>query len=366
MIRTLGRALGGLAFVLGLLIVAGLGWRAWLQHQTAEAVAVRSPTGIDEARFVRIGGIDQWITIRGEDRRDPVVLVLHGGPGSPFSYLLRQFQPMEQHYVVVQWDQRGGGKTLGRAGGQPDPNIHMTAMVSDGIELSEYLRRYLHRDKIVVVGQSWGSILGVKMVQARPDLYAAFVGTGQAACSRAVWQRWSYSRLQAEVKAAGDVKGLAELTNDAGPPPWADGSSQMMHMAHAAGPYLPPHLSYDDNARAVLTAPHWRLADVLALQRGIGGVMQSALGREVRDLDFSRFGGVFAVPVVVIQGENDETTPTEYARDWFARVQAPAKTFVVIPGQGHSVLLTGNAAFTRALDANLRPLLGTAPSAAHR
>ena len=358
MIRYLVRGLGALVLIAGLLVAGAFGWRALFQHRNAEAFAIRSPNGIDEARFVRINGIDQWITVRGQDRRNPVLLVLHGGPGSPESYLTRYFRPMERDWVVAQWDQRGGGKTLGRAGGEPDPNTDMAVMVSDGIAVSEYLHRRLPANKLVIVGHSWGSILGSKMALARPDLYAAYVGTGQATSSAAQRQAWLYAYLLDRAAAAHDAKGLAELRGQAGPPPWPDNSPAMMHMVHAAGPYLPPDLSYGDNAKAVLTDPNWSLGDVLALQRGMSGMLQTRLWkREVRDVDITGAGEAFAMPVVVIQGGSDLTTPTPFARAWLDRVAAPAKAFVVVPGQGHELLSRDNAAFTRALDANLRPLL---------
>jgi len=359
MIRYLVRGLGALVLISALLTAGVIGWRVLLQHRNAQAFATRSANGIDEARFVRINGADQWITIRGQDRRSPVLLVLHGGPGSPESYLTRYIRPMERDWVVVQWDQRGGGKTLGRAGGNPDPNTDMAIMVSDGIAVSEYLHQRFPKNKLVIVGHSWGSILGARMALARPDLYAAYVGTGLVAASATDRQRRLYTYLLDHAQAAGDAKGVAELRNGAGPPPWPDNSPAMMHMVHAAGPYLPPALSYNDNAKAVLTDPNWSLADVFALQRGMTAMLQTRLWkREVRDVDITGAGERFAMPVVVIQGGSDLTTPTPFARAWLDRVQAPAKVFVVVPGQGHELLSTDNAAFTRALDLNLRPLLG--------
>jgi pimeloyl-ACP methyl ester carboxylesterase len=121
--RIIGISLSVVVLVIGVAFVGAFGAHAVARQQTADEIAIRAPNGIDEERFVRIAGIDQWITIRGQDRSNPVLLVLHGGPGSPESYLVRQFLPLERHFVVVQWDQRGSGKTLGRAGGPVDPNL---------------------------------------------------------------------------------------------------------------------------------------------------------------------------------------------------------------------------------------------------
>jgi len=357
MIRLLGRGLALVVLVLGLAVVGVLALHAWFQHQTAQAVAIHSPNGIDEEQFVQINGIAQWITIRGQDRRNPVLLILHGGPGVPFSYLLLQFQPMERNYVVVQWDQRGGGKTLARNGGMVDPTIDMAKMVSDGVAVSEYLRQHLHRDKIILVGHSFGSELGAQMAHARPDLFAAFVGTGVVALTQVDWERWTYVDLMTRMKAAGDAKGLAELRDGAGPPPWADDSPQLDHVAHAAEPYATPGLGHWGHRRAVLTAPHWSLSDLLAEPHGENGMLHSALWKPgVRDNYLLEFD-TFAVPVIVIQGSDDMRTPTILVRQWFDRVHAPAKSFTVIPGQGHEVLPDDIVDFTRALDATLPPVL---------
>ena len=361
MIRFIGRGLALVALMLGLAVAGVLGLHAWFQHQTAQAVAIHSLHGIDEERFVQINGIEQWITIRGQDRRNPVLLILHGGPGTPFSYLLRQFQPMERNYVVVQWDQRGGGKTLARNGGVVDPSIDMARMVSDGIAVSQYLRQHLHRDKIVLVGHSFGSELGARMAYARPDLFAAFVGTGVVAITQLDWERWTYADLTARMKAASDNKGLAELHDGAGPPPWPDDSPRLDHVAHAAEPYATPGLGHEGHRRAALTAPHWSLVDLLAEPRGEKGMLHSALWKpDVRD-NYLLALDTFAVPVVVIQGSDDMRTPTVFVQRWLDRVKAPAKSIVVIPGQGHEVLPDDIVDFTRALDTTLPSILNAAP-----
>ena len=151
-----------------------------LRNRNARDYAITAPNGIDQGRYVEIGGIEQWITIRGEDRRNPVLLFLHGGPGdatNPWGYA--GFRSWLKVFTVVQWDQRGAGRTMGRNGAPLAAAITIPRMTQDGIELAELLRKTLQKDKIIIVGHSWGSILGVFMAKARPDLFYAFVGTGQ-------------------------------------------------------------------------------------------------------------------------------------------------------------------------------------------
>jgi len=110
---------------------------------------------IAEARYQRVGGVDQWITIRGANAGSPVLLFLHGGPGDIQSPLPKVYQPLEQNFVLVQWDQRGAGRTLARAGMQQQASLEQ--LTRDGIELAEYLRGYLQTTSLTLVGHSWGS-----------------------------------------------------------------------------------------------------------------------------------------------------------------------------------------------------------------
>src|SRR5579864_1714040 len=154
----------------------------FLRSRNARDYAITTPSGIDEANYVKIGGLEQWITIRGEDRKNPVLLLLHGGPGdatNPWGYA--GFRTWLKYFTVVQWDQRGAGRTFGRNGAAAASTITIERMAQDGIELAELLSKRLQKDKIVLVGHSWGSILGVFMAKARPQLFYAFVGTGQVA-----------------------------------------------------------------------------------------------------------------------------------------------------------------------------------------
>ncbi len=114
-----------------------------------------------EARFVPLGGIQQWITIRGGDRSNPVLLFLHGGPGDAQSALTSVYSPLEKNFVLIQWDQRGAGRTLGHSNPEHQ-ETSLPRLVEDGIELTKYIRRYLHTNKILLVGHSWGSFLGAQ------------------------------------------------------------------------------------------------------------------------------------------------------------------------------------------------------------
>src|SRR5262245_44103854 len=141
---------GLLALIVLLLVVlaCGLAYRAWRQSQAAGAMTISAPGGIDEAMFLTIGNRQQWISIRGQDRTKPVVLMVHGGPGASHGGMAPLFVPWERDYVVAQWDQPGAGKTFGAAGRIFDGSLTIQSMAADGIQVAEYLRNHLKQDRI--------------------------------------------------------------------------------------------------------------------------------------------------------------------------------------------------------------------------
>ena len=145
-----------------LLFSSALLWRLHRQHAVSQRHAILSPRGIDSLERVRIGGIDQWIEVRGQDVNSPILLFIHGGPGVAFIPLSGSFQSAwEAHFTVVQWDQRGAGKTYASNDlGIQRNSMNLPQMQQDALELTNYLRARFKREKIFVIGHSWGSVLG--------------------------------------------------------------------------------------------------------------------------------------------------------------------------------------------------------------
>ena len=327
---------------------------AFLRARNARDYAIASPPGIDEGRYVEIGGLQQWITIRGQDRRNPVLLFLHGGPGdatNPWGYAA--FGSWLRHFTVVQWDQRGAARTLARNGTASAATVSVERMARDGIELAEWLRASQGKAKIVLVGHSFGSILGVFMARARPDLFHAFVGTGQVA-DPARNYAVAYRALLQKARSAGPPAAVREL-EEIGPPPYADGRGygvqrKWSNRFEGADLFLPSTLGL------ALMAPGSTVEDTNAW---LEGQMSSAerLVPETSALEAKALAGRFALPVFVIQGAEDFTTPTSLARSFVDQVQAPRKGFVPLAGGGHFAVFMKSDAFLRALLAQVRPLL---------
>src|SRR5437016_3824694 len=135
-------------------------------------------TPIDEQGFVSIGGIDQWIAIQGSDIRNPVILFLHGGPGEAQSPFLKDFEPWLKDFTVVNWDQRGADKTYEKNGASM-PRFNLDRLIEDTVAVSEYALQKLGKKKLILVGQSAGSMLGLLVAKRRPDLFYVFAGTAQ-------------------------------------------------------------------------------------------------------------------------------------------------------------------------------------------
>jgi pimeloyl-ACP methyl ester carboxylesterase len=140
------------------------------------AHAQGSARRIEEASLIRIGGIEQWVTIRGDDRRNPVLLFLHGGPGDVQSPFVSTYAPYEKDFVLVQWDQRGAGRTFVKNGAA---GVTLEKLIADGIDLAEQLHRRFAAAPLILFGHSWGTIIASGMAQQRPELFTAYVGTGQ-------------------------------------------------------------------------------------------------------------------------------------------------------------------------------------------
>jgi pimeloyl-ACP methyl ester carboxylesterase len=298
---------------------------SFVRARNAERYAILSPKGIDEGSSVKIGGIEQWITIRGQDRGNPVLLFLHGGPGdvtNPWSFAL--FTPWEKYFTVVQWDQRGSGRTLRKSGPAVAPTITVDRMMQDGIELSEYLRKRLGKEKIIIVGHSFGSILGTRMARARPDAFYACVGTGQVA-DGSKNPSVTYEALVKKAKATGDQRAIEELSR-VGPPPW--NSAEGYRVQHKwANAFEGADQFLDATIGLALVAPGNSVRDIN--DSGDGQLLSGErLWPQVKSIQPADLGLEFSIPFFVFQGEEDFTTSTALARQYLESIKAPRKEFV--------------------------------------
>lgn len=325
--------------------------REFVRARNARDYAISAPNGIDEARYLRIGEIEQWVTIRGENRDNPVLLLLHGGPGdatNPWGYA--GFRTWLKAYTVVQWDQRGAGRTLGRNGRDSAQTVTIDRLVQDCVELGDALRTSLKKDKIILLGHSWGSILGALAAKAKPEVFEAFVGTGQVG-DQARNYYVAFDALLAKARAVGETRAVREL-EEVGPPPYKEGRGYQVqrrwsNLFEGADMFIGSMLGLAMSAPGYTTRDmnDWGDGQILSSQRL---VPQSSA------LPASALTGRFAVPVFVIQGAEDFTTPTSLAKAFVDGVEGPRKAFRTIEG-GHFAVFMNMPRFLQELAALLRP-----------
>jgi pimeloyl-ACP methyl ester carboxylesterase len=346
--------------VLGLGLVSicgGSAYRVYRHRQIAKATMIDPATGIDEAMFIRVGGIEQWITIRGQYRENPVLLFLHGGPGvatSPY--------PRDVHFVwskdftFVQWDQRGSGKTYGRSGPLA-PDVTIDRVAQDGVELAEFLRQHLHKRKIIVLGLSWGTTLGIYMVKARPDLFYAYVGTGQMVNAREA-ETITYRQVLDKARARGDRDAIKELEH-IGPPPYASQAALGVQRkwGRAYEPGLQSNLSMISK---VLFESDVGFRDLRDYIRGINDSQDHFIGVAAdgpdTKVDLPALGTDFAIPMFVFEGAEDDVAPAGPAKAYVDSMVAPQKQFVAIANAGHTAMYSRADVFLRLLVERVRPL----------
>jgi pimeloyl-ACP methyl ester carboxylesterase len=325
---------------------------SFLRARNTKQYAITSPKGIDEASYITIGGIEQWVTIRGEDRNNPVLLFLHGGPGdvtNPWTFAI--FAPWQKYFTVVQWDQRGAGRTLRKTGPTVGPTMTVERMTQDGIELAEYLRKHLGKDKIIVVGHSFGTRLGLGMVRARPDLFYAYVGTGQVADEVNNYSA-TYDALLQKAKTSGSQQAIEELKR-VGPPPYPSGEGYGVQRKWAnrfegADQFLFATIGF------ALVAPGNSVQDIN--DSGDGQMLSGErLVPQLKSKGPAELGLEFSLPMFVIQGEEDFTTSTALARSYLESMKAPRKEFVPIQG-GHFAVFIHSDQFLQELVKRVRPL----------
>ena len=352
-IRFLSRGAFGLLLLIAVLIVAFLVYRARRQHASAAALAIRTPHGIDEGLFVRAGGIDQWVSVRGEDRGNPVVLVLHGGPATSYMSFTKYFQPWGKYFTVVQWDRRGVGKTFGRNGRAGSGEMTLERIVEDGAEISEFVRHHLHKDKIILLGHSMGSMIGISMAARRPDLFYAYVGTEQIV-DMARNEAVSYQTILERSRAAGNAGTVRKLERIGAPPyrramDWGT-KENAAEVADPAYGRIAGQIQ-----RMVLFSPSYSLKDILDLA---GGSMFciSKLYPQWMAFDAHKLGKSFQTPIFIIEGASDVMTPSELADEWVSTIDAPQKAFVPILGASHLAFVTAPDTYLNQLLGRVRPL----------
>lgn len=307
--------------------------RKFNQYKNMRKLRMQSPNGIAESRYIAIGGIEQWISIRGEDHRNPVLLFIHGGPASSYSIFSPLIRSWEKHFTIVQWDQRGAGRTFGRNGKEGSGAITFDRLVRDGIEVAEFLLNTLRQDKLILVGSSVGSIIGTQMAKRRPELFHAYVGTDQNVDIEG--HKLSYRMNLVGLREARCAKGI-KLFEQIGPDParWSeeDFDHKNRWMVKVVTPA--PNMIMDLVLPSMFASPNHKFKDILTYFKGMNHSL-AQLYNELISFDSRKLGTRYELPYFIFQGDTDLVTPTATAQEFFEDIDAPHKEFALIRNAGH-------------------------------
>lgn len=311
--------------------------------------------GIASLEQVRLGGVDQWVLMRGRSIHNPLLLYLSGGPGASEMAWVRHFNaPLEDHFLVVQWDQRGAAKSY--AALKDRDGLTLEQFVSDASDLLELLTSRFAQQKVFVVGHSWGSILGVLLAQRRPERIHAYIGTGQQV-NFLENDTLSHVRAYELALRFNDNQALAKLAR-IGPPPYTgpDMARCYMTLVSLASRHAGRRSIVPEMLSSVLKAPEYSLRDKVHMFLGLRDTF-SQVYPQVAGLDLEAQVPRLEVPVWFLLGREDYVTPSEIAARYFEKLEAPRKTLLWFEHSGHSPPFEEPDKFNAILDQQVRAML---------
>lgn len=295
---------------------------------------------------VEINGIKQYLLIRGENRHNPILLFLHGGPGDAQiggARCLPVELEMEKEFVVVNWDQRGAG--LSYTAQIPSESMTIDQFVDDARAVVEYLLRAFGQEKLFVVAHSWGTVVGTLLAARYPHLLYAYVGMGQVtdmAKNEAISYQYALDQAR-QLKHRRAIDDLERI----GPPPYADPVTCLMiqrkwlrrfggvvHSGNLNGLLL----------RTLLRSTEYTLPDFLRMIRG-GLFSFKALAAQLVGVNLTAQVPVLHVPVYFILGRHDYTMVSALAADYLSQLKAPHKELIWFERSAHGLILEEPEAF---------------------
>jgi pimeloyl-ACP methyl ester carboxylesterase len=321
----------------------------------ADGRAIRG--SISERVTVDIGGVPQGMFIQSADPKNPVLLFLHGGPGMP-GFVFNATHPtgLERHFTVVWWEQRGAGMSF--SDDIPEGSMTIDQLIADTIEVTDYLRTRFDQDRIILLGHSWGSYLGIQVVAAAPDRFSAYVGMGQLV-HQLRSEVLAHAYMLDAYRARGDLAMVRRL--EAAPASMEDGlSPAYMRLRDEAMHGL--GIGTTRNMTSVITGiflPVWRsraytVMEKINIWRGKAW-SRRLLWDDMVVTDLSTRFTDFDLPVYFFIGRYDYTTNQDMARSYFDKISAPAKGFYLFENSAHSPLFEEPARATEILLRDVLP-----------
>jgi pimeloyl-ACP methyl ester carboxylesterase/membrane protease YdiL (CAAX protease family) len=307
---------------------------------------------IAEAKYVRLGGVDQWVMIRGENVTNPPLIVLHGGPGmSEMGFFRHCNAVLERHFTVVHWDQRGTGKSFDR--NIPRSSMTLDQFVADLDELVDIVRRRFGKEKVAILGHSWGSALGAIYAARFPAKVSVYVGAAQIG-DWAAAESLSYAFGLAEAERQHDETALKKLRAIGAPPYPAKSVFVERTTVNRLDGQMRPGIIWKAG-RALFGRPESSIFDLPNLVRGFGFTLD-AMWAEVSKLNLLTLVPALKMPVVIFVGRRDHWVPPEMSVAYFDTLAAPSKRLVWFEHSGHEAFVDEPEKFNSTMMELVRPL----------
>lgn len=324
---------------------------------------IHTPEGIEVLEQVELGGLPQWVSIRGKNRNNPVLLFIHGGPGDPMIGLSWAFQTLwEDYFTVVQWDQRGQGKNAVLT----DRDIIKSSftieqLASDAAELVEHLCTRLDKEKVAVMGFSLGGTIGTHLAKQRPERLHAYVGIGQPWQNLALTQKVIYERTLEVAKELENHKAIRDLEGISNSIENSDGMDpnhfwKISHWVTEFNGGWYGKRNWDLWAELTLLSPEYEMEEVIAAQDAAGWLVPNFLLNNHLNIDLKGLGPKFEIPVFIFHGRHDLSIPIESITDYFNWIQAPYKNLVIFKCSAHAPFFEEPGRFFAALLEHVLPL----------
>jgi pimeloyl-ACP methyl ester carboxylesterase len=307
---------------------------------------------------VTLGGARQWVLMRGRSADAPLLLKLHGGPGQAEMATVGQNGLLEADFVVIEWDQRGSGKSGPSV--KPVAAMNIGQLVADTVELTEQLLQRFGRRHLIIVGHSWGSILGLMAVQRRPDLYSALISTGLMA-NFSEGQQVAYRFLLEESKRRSAYKAVADLTS-LGVPPYTGeaGLPKWKRCVRWLGEFGAVWHSSEkfDRVGWMVSAIEYSWPEKLRFNRAAARCLD-LLYAELLSTNLIETVPQVLVPVFFVEGRYDQMAPVEVARRYFSSLIAPTKEWVLFENSAHFPQWEERDRFHKVLVNTVLPAVGS-------
>lgn len=309
------------------------------------------PGSIAEIAYRRLGGINQWVMTRGESRANPLLIMLHGGPGFSETAFFRHFNgPLEKVFTVVYWDQRGAGKSFDRTLDRSSMTVEQ--FISDLDELVDVIRERLGKSQVAIFGHSWGSALGVLYAARFPEKVVAYAGSGQIG-DWAAGESASYAFALAEARRLGKRRVEGKLLG-VGPPPH---TAKQLWAQRSCLSRLEGRLGAKEMwrlGRPLMAPKESSIFDLPSAMRGLR-ISLDSMWNEVSCLKLPELVPALRMPAFFLLGRQDHWVPTEVSLAYIDALQAPAKEIVWFENSGHEPFVDEPEKFNAVMAEVVRP-----------